>query len=306
MHKKNNNTSTLNNSTHNLPLSWTFDLGLDEVSAIKIRKNSLWLNGGSMQYFENFLSSTKNYPKKKQVIIRGCDESVSSKLKENGYHKTLFAKEAVIELNNELQLTGKLNRRIQSLLKRGAVREIPYSKENIQLFNRFIKDTVHSEAPQLKHLFLDRLSAKTRFIVFEIIPNRWEGAILISNNSNSKMQGEQFFRLKNGMNGVMDTLVFEISRILKEEGYSEFSLGEVPFVAKDGITYFSKTNLLRFIGTKFKFAYNYEGLFHFKDKFATRWEDVFICSNRKLRFFDIFGMVKKSNLLSLTLYKIFN
>ncbi len=306
MYKDNYNTSTLNNSIHNLPLSWTIDFGQDEVSAIKIRKNSLWLNGGSMKNIENFLDTIEHYSKKKQIIIRGCDKSVTNKLKENGYHNTLFAKEAVIELSKCFPLTEKLNRRIRSLLKRGSVMEVSYSKETIHLFNEFIKTTVHSREPQLKHLFIDRLTNKTRLFVFEIIPNKWEGAILISKNSKSKMQGEQFFRKLNGMNGVMDTLVFQISEILKKEGFSEFSLGEVPFVVKDDFSYFSTTNFLRFIGSKFKFAYNYEGLYHFKDKFATRWDDVFICSNQKLKLFDIFGMVKKSNLLSLTLYKIFN
>lgn len=296
----------MKNSIHNLPLSWTINIGLDEVSAIKISRNSLWLNGGSMKNIDNFISTVKKYSKKKQIIIRGCDKSVTNKLKQNGYYETLFAKEAIIELNNKIQLTNKLNRRIRSLLKRGSVREISYSKENILLFNEFTKKTVHSSEPQLKHLFIDRLTDKTRLFVFEITPNHWEGAILISKNSESKMQGEQFFRKINGMNGIMDTLVFQISNILENEGFSEFSLGEVPFVVKDDFSYFSKTNLLRFIGNKFKFAYNYEGLYHFKAKFASRWDDVFICSNRKLKFLDIFGMVKKSNLLSLTLYKIFN
>jgi len=293
-------------SNHNLPLSWTVDIGLDEVSSIKIGKNSLWLNGGSMQHSENFLTSIEKYSKKKQIIIRGCDKTVTNKLKEKGYFETLFAKEAVIELNNEIPLTDKLKRRIRSLLKRGTVKEIYYSPENIHLFDEFKKDCVHSSEPQLKHLFIDRLSNKTRLFVFEINPNNWEGAILISKNSDSKMQGEQFFRKRNGMNGIMDTLVFQIGEILKREGYAEFSLGEVPFVTNDAFSTFSKAHLLRFIGRKFKFAYNYEGLFNFKDKFSTRWDNLYICSNREIKFYDIFGMVRKSNLLSLTFYKIFN
>ncbi len=306
MYKEIYNTSDSMIESHNLPLNWTIDIGRDEVSAIKISRNNLWLNGGSVQTIENFFNSVQNFSKKKQIIIRGCDKTVTNKLKEKGYHETLIAKEAVIELNNINQLTDKLNRRIKSLLKRGKVKEIPDTKENILLFNEFFKKTVHSIEPQLKHLFLDKLTNNTRLFVFEISKNKWEGAILISKNSKSKIQGEQFFRKINGMNGIMDTLVFQICDILKKEGYTEFSLGEVPFITNDTISSFSKTNLLRFIGRKFKFAYNYEGLFHFKDKFTTRWEDVFICSKKKLKFYDIFGMVKKSNLLSLALYKIFN
>ncbi|MCF6268371.1 MAG: DUF2156 domain-containing protein [Melioribacteraceae bacterium] len=296
----------MKNLIQNLPLSWTLNFGIDEVLTIKINRNSIWLNGGNMKNRDNFISTIEKYSKKKQVIIRGCNKSVSNKLKESGYYETLIAKEAIIELNGKMKLTAKLERRIRSLLKRGSVKEISYSKENVALFNKFIQQTIHSNEPQLKYLFIDRLTDKTRLFVFEITPNHWEGAILISKNSEFKMQGEQFFRKRNGMNGIMDTLVFEISRILRKEDYSEFSLGEVPFIVKDKSSYFSQTNLVQFIGSKFKFAYNYEGLFHFKNKFAARWDDVFICSNRKLKLFDIFGMVKKSNLLSLTVYKIFN
>lgn len=294
------------NESHNLPLSWNTALGNNELSAIKISRNNYWLNGGTINNVENFYDTIQKFTESKKIIIRGCNNLISNNLKERGYHETLIAKEAVIELKNNLQITDKLNRRIKSLLSRGEVKEIPYSKENILRFKKFKKMSVNSNEPNLKHLFQDKLSTRTRLFVFEISEDNWEGAILISKNSDSKMQGEQFFRKINGMNGIMDTLVFKITQILKKEGYSEFSLGEVPFIGSHKNSNFSRSKLLQLIGRRFRFAYNYEGLFHFKNKFATRWDDLFICSNQELKFFDIYGMVKESNLLALALHKIFN
>jgi len=293
-------------SSTDLPLSWTNNTGDEKVSIIQIGRKNIWLNGGSFNSIENFTSSIKKISKEKKVIIRGCNQNVLKELRENGFNETLFAKEAIIELNKEISFSKKAKRRIGSLLRRGTIREVSYSEDGISQLENFTKTTIHCEKPKLKNLFLDNFSEKTRLFIYEIIPNQWEGAILLSKNSTFKIQGEQFYRKKDGINGIMDVLVYRICQIIKDEGYSEFSLGEVPFVAKDESSNFSKTNILSYIGRKIKFVYNHEGLYYFKDKFATRWDDIFICTNRKLRFYDIFKMAKKSNLLSLTLYKIFN
>lgn len=298
--------NNINLMQSNLPLSWTLSQGANEISAIKIGRNSLWLNSGNFCNLDNFINSIKEISINKKIIIRGCNESTSKKLNKNGFNEILFAKEAIIELNKKIQITDKLLRRISSLLKRGSVKEISYSEESTAIFNQFLKLTVHWDEPQLKSLFIDRFSENTRLFIYEIFPNNWEGAILISQNSKTKMQGEQFFRKKSGMNGIMDTLVYKICPILENEGYSEFSLGEVPFTINEKISFFSKTNLLNLMGSKIKFAYNYKGLYNFKDKFATRWDDIFICTNNRWLFFDLFRIAKKSNLLALAFYKIFN
>lgn len=305
MYKEIYHTKSEFTSPQNLPLSWTNNSGFDKISTIKISKKCVWLNGGRIKNIENFSTLIDNFSNK-NVVLRGCNKLVVQKLKEKGFSETLFAKEAIIELNKDILITDKLLKRINSLLKRGRVREILSSDENNIRFNKFLKMTVHQEMPKLKNLFLDKLNKSTRLFIYEINQNYWEGAILISKNSSIKMQGEQFFRKKDGMNGVMDALVFQIIKILKNEGYSEFSLGEVPFIAKNKATRFSKTNLLSFIGKRFKFAYNYQGLHYFKNKFATRWDDIYLCTNHKLKFYDLFMMAKKSNLIALTMYKIFN
>nr|MDA3860834.1 hypothetical protein [Melioribacteraceae bacterium] len=88
-----------------LPLSWTNIQGDDKVSIIKIGRKSIWLNGGSFYNTDNFTSIIKNLSKTKKVVIRGCNKSVSQKLKENGFSQTLFAQEAIIELCKEIPIS---------------------------------------------------------------------------------------------------------------------------------------------------------------------------------------------------------
>ncbi len=305
MYKDSYHIKDLSDQSSNLPLSWTNCIGKEELSIIKIGRKSIWLNSGSFNNTNDFATSITNLTDAKNIIIRGCNKSVSDKLSKDGYKSTLFAKEAIIELNKEIKFSKKFNRRIGSLLKRGCVKEVVFSNKNATFLNDFLKSTIHWKKPKLRNLFLDELNEKTRLFVYEIYPNKWEGAILVSQNSKHKIQGEQFFRKRDGLNGVMDTIVYQICKTFKNEGYREFSLGETPFIIAQNSTKLSKTNILHFIGKRIKFAYNYEGLHYFKNKYATRWDDLFICSKGKLHFWDLFKMAKESNLLALLLYKAF-
>lgn len=305
MYKDSYHIKDLSTQSPNLPLSWTSSTGKEELSIVKIGKESIWLNAGSFYSAKAFATSIANLTATKKIIIRGCNKKVSDNLSKDGFSSTLFAREAVIELNKEIKFSKKFKRRIRSLLKRGSVKEVVCSDENITLLNNFLKSTIHWGKPKLQNLFLDELNDKTRLFIYEISQNKWEGAILVSQNSRYKIQGEQFFRKRDGLNGVMDTILSQICKTFKDEGYREFSLGEVPFVMAQRGTTFSKTNILHFIGRRIKFAYNYEGLHYFKNKYATRWDDLYICSKGKLHFFDLFKMAKKSNLLALVLHEVF-
>mgnify|MGYP002398312733 CR=1 FL=1 len=276
------------------------------MSTIKIGRKSVWISSGNFSNNDDFSEIITKYSSNKRVIIRGCNSEISTTLKINGFQRTLFAQEAIINLKKPITLSKKHQRRIKSLLNRGSVKEVYYNKKNEKQFSEFLKSTVHWKKPKLKNLFLDKIDKNTRLFVFEFDENKWEGAILVSQNSPSKMQGEQFFRKKDGKNGIMDTLVYHLVNLFSEEGFNEFSLGEVPFITSDNINTTFKAKLLKQIGRKIKFAYNYENLFYFKNKFATYWDDVYICTNTSLNFWDLLGIARKSNLLSLIAYKILN
>jgi hypothetical protein len=192
------------------------------------------------------------------------------------------------------------------LLARGKVREIYYSEANNKIFESFLKKTIHTDKPKLENLFLDKFSSETRLFIFEFAPNNWEGAILVSQNSRTKIQGEQFYRVREGKNGIMDTLVYELSNIFYNEGFLEFSLGEVPFLINSKFRNSWKTKFINIAGNRIKYAYNYQSLHYFKDKFATSWNNIYVCSNKRFLLWDLLGVAKKSNLLNLAIFKMFN
>jgi len=99
-------------------------------------------------------------------------------------------------------------------------------------------------------------------------------------------------------------LIFEIFTTLKNEGKELWSLGSVPFVVKVPFS-FSIQWLSNFIGRRLRFAYNYKGLFYFKNKFTPTWIDYYICYRNKLSFLQLFDLMRKTNLMSLVLKKIF-
>lgn len=297
--------TTLTQINH-LPLSWTYNSPKTKLSLVKIGRRSFWINGGNLSNLNQFNNEISKFSSKTNIYIRGCNIKTSNMLVSNGFKKTFFAKEAIIDLHFKKELSTKHTRRIKSLIKRGKIKEILFTKENKILFDNFLKETVHSHKPKLKHLFLDKLNTSTRFFVFEFTKDVWEGGILVSQNSETKMQGEQFFRKNNGKNGIMDVLVYELSNIFYKEGFKEFSLGEVPFLVNGENNLRWKAKLINILGRKIKYAYDYEKLRYFKSKFATRWDDIYICSNKTISFIDLFGIARKSNLLMLAIYKIFN
>jgi len=59
------------------------------------------------------------------------------------------------------------------------------------------------------------------------------------------------------------------------------SLGEVPF-HHDEASVNWKSQSINSAGRMFKFAYNYPGLFHFKNKFSPHWQPVYLCAKPRL------------------------
>ena len=83
-----------------------------------------------------------------------------------------------------------------------------------------------------------------------------------------------------------------------------FSLGEVPFVFFENHKTLSKAKLISFGGRMIRFAYNYKGLYHFKNKFNPLWKIVYLGGYPKVKFRHLKLLFTKSRLQDLALYKI--
>jgi lysylphosphatidylglycerol synthetase-like protein (DUF2156 family) len=116
-------------------------------------------------------------------------------------------------------------------------------------------------------------------------------------------------RNKKAQAGVMESLFVSVMNVLRDEGFKHFSLGEVPFVSpegmKDGCLGVSlkqslQESFLFKAGHILRFAYNYKGLFDFKNKFDPEWKPVYICATPKLPFFSLIDLFCKTGYLDLS------
>jgi phosphatidylglycerol lysyltransferase len=97
------------------------------------------------------------------------------------------------------------------------------------------------------------------------------------------MHTELMLRHRHAPGDIMECLVSGIADILKNEGEMEWSLGEVPFLMNQGpeeeISPLER--LMVSLVAELRHAYDYEGLYRFKNKFAPRWRPVMLCSSQE-------------------------
>lgn len=294
------------NSSFNPPLSWKISGKNDpEITRVKLNLRTDWLALAEfppkINLSEWLNSEDKN---KKCLLIRGCGEELSDALTCSGYERISVGMEAVLEFGG-----NHFNKKsLRSLIKRGKrfgeTAELEFNNMNIEKLQNFKRLTAHGSSPQLKNLFRDEFAENSRLFVFRSVESEWLGAVLVSDNSKYKYHTELILRLSGAPVGVMEALIYDVFTALSNTGRLEFSLGEVPFIsANQGQSFFSKSKLIRLSGRLLKFAYNYKGLYAFKNKFQPRWEKIYLCGKPHIRLSDLFSMAIKSNLIALSLFK---
>ncbi|MBK7630903.1 MAG: DUF2156 domain-containing protein [Ignavibacteriales bacterium] len=238
------------------------------------------------------------------LLFDGCSSENKNYLKLLGYKSLSFGKEAIIDLSKNPFQKKSLMELVKRGSRHGCFEEVSYSYGSRQQLQAFIAKTSHGSKPQLQNLFA--LSFQSHHRLFVLKNNEdWICAITLSYKDKKIMQTELILRCADAPIGVMEKLIFEIFNKLKMEEFDYWSLGAVPFVDFDS-KLFSLSWFINFVGRKIKFAYNYKGLFNFKNKFNPIWEPYYICYKNRLGFIQIFQLAQKSNLNKLILYNIFS
>lgn len=266
-------------------------------------RDILWINNPhySTDIFKTVrLNELKDVSK--SVFISCCDERIARRLSLENFEIIKVGKEAVLNLNNDHFVDGRLKQSVRSGLRRGIMKEYPYNQENASRLEIFKSRCTHGGEPQLKNFFQDIFTSLNRLFVFEDKNGNWQGALMLSRIDDKRIKTDLLLRKKGAPNGMMEALIYETFSKLKREGFEIWSLGEVPYIIYDSPS-FSKEYWINYLGRKTRFAYNYSGLFRFKDKFNPEWKDVFICTKRRLNFFMLLKILLKSNLIILILYK---
>ena len=184
-------------------------------------------------------------------------------------------------------------------LRHGTCRKMELNKYNISKLEDLKSLTRHSKKPQLTHLFNNRFTTFTDCYAFVSNTGDWLAAITVSRVNQSKVQAELLLRKKDAPAGIMEALIFKTAQFLSEQNYNFFSLGEVPFIIKSGQEVTYKTHLLSYTGRKFRFAYDPEKLYRFKNKFNPTWKTVYLCGYPKITLPGLLEMAYKSNYVKL-------
>jgi lysylphosphatidylglycerol synthetase-like protein (DUF2156 family) len=250
-------------------------------------------------FFDQYLKSHSA----RSVMFDGCSEEIKNILTEYGFNSLLVGQEAILNLNEDHFKKKSLKELIKRGQRHGSVKELEFSDQNKTLLHEFRLRSPIGRSPQLLHLFCTTFEKYTRLFVFADKDDRWLGLITISYKTEDFVQTELILRQAQNPVGIMEALIFEIFKTLKQEGKEFWSLGAVPYVVQIPFS-FSKQWLINFIGKRLRFAYNYKGLFNFKDKFMPRWIAYYICFNDNLTLLQLFELMRKTRLLSLVINKI--
>ncbi len=281
--------------------------GLNSRSIIRknkfANKTFIWIN--NPQYRFDLLpleAYNKLFLRDIPILISSCSEKLVPFFIKNKFETIKVGKEAILNLWEEHFAKRSLKELIKSGSKKGSIEEILYSSENSLRLEAFKSHCIHGREPQLKYFFNDKFMPASRLFVFKDSENNWEGGILISAKDNKKVFTDLILRKINSPRGTMETLIHFIFNKLRNEGYESWSLGEVPYVVYDS-KLFSKEYLINFAGRRLRFAYNFMGLYNFKNKFSPEWKNIYLCCKPGLSVQTILKISLRSNWIKLIIKK---
>jgi hypothetical protein len=227
-----------------------------------------------------------------ECLIRGCGQEIARYLKDEGFDAVRTGLEGVIDLTAIKGFRPSVRELVRRGMRQGSVAEVELNNANRKKVSELSTRTAYGKKPRFNYLFLSEFERATRCFVFTAgRQDKWLGALTMSATSGSGVHTEMILRDKTAPPGVMEALFVGVMDTLKREGYEYFSLGEVPFVTdrESGSANISSTSrfkervLLR-SGRMLKFAFDYAGLFRFKDKFNPEWRPVYICAAPALTY----------------------
>jgi lysylphosphatidylglycerol synthetase-like protein (DUF2156 family) len=297
----------------NIPLSWSYK----EIESPKFHSANLPLSGLSWIYTAEIparynledLSTQLEAQFTRGFLLRGCNAEIASYLNKKGCEIIRTGAEGIINLDN----VDKISKSVRDLVARGRrcgqVKEIPLTDLNRQSVSHFIAQTPYGAKPYLKYLFNNTFDSNTRCFVISSLREEWFGVVTVSVSGNNVCHTEMILRNKKAPVGVMESLLFSVMNIFKDEGFKFFSLGEVPFVTPEKMEENNfgsniKRSLQEYLlfksGHVLKYAFNYKGLFDFKNKFDPKWEPIYICATPKLPFISLIDLFYKTGYLDLS------
>lgn len=266
-----------------------------------LKSKAEWLSIAELPEDAAFFDIIHNLKKdsNKKFVLRGCGEELSYALQQQGFEIVPVGVEAVIDLQKNMRRKKSLHKLLRYSLKYGSCEKIAYSKENVQKLNTLMQQTRHAEKPQLFHLFNTSFTNDMEGFIWKSRSGEWLAAITISRINKIKVQAELLLRKEDAINGSMEALIYSVANDLAKKGYRSWSLGEVPFIFDNPRHLPIKSRLFVAAGRRFRFAYDAQNLFSFKNKFSPKWTAVYLCGYPRISYISLVELAIKSNYLNL-------
>jgi lysylphosphatidylglycerol synthetase-like protein (DUF2156 family) len=270
------------------------------------KKPLLWINNPQHYFTKTDLKEDGRIKSKNiSVFISGCSSGFAKQFADNNFSIYRAAKEAVLKMNVDHFEKRSIKELIRYGRRNGSIKEIDFSPENKIKLDLFKTECVHGKEPQLKYFFNDQFMPGTRLFVFVDNSGKWSGAILTAKIDEAHIRTDLLLRRRDAAKGVMELLIYTIFNKLKSDDAKTWSLGDVPYVVYNS-KILSREFIINFTGRKLRFAYNYLGLYNFKNKFNPVWYDSFICTNSRYPFLSLIKIALVSNLIKLIFCRLIN
>ncbi len=297
-------------SIDTLPLSWACSnsgSGLSHSLDLPL-SSATWIPYANVQYAQGFLDFYKQHLSqlKTDYVLRGCPESVAGFLRKNNANCLLTGREAVLDLQNGHMEKEAIKKQVKANHKLGRTREIQLNAHNQKKLLQLKTHARHASKPQLMHVFRDVTDPEIRCFVFEDHHKMWHGVLTIIKRTCHACNVEVILKHQQANFGVMETLIHDVYFQLREEGLSEFSLNEVPFLcleeqSRDQLS--EKEKLILSVGRLMKPVYNYDGLYYFKNKFEPEWRNIYLCASRDIDTLMLTEMAFKMGYVDLAIHQ---
>lgn len=189
--------------------------------------------------------------------------------------------DAVLDLTSHRHFEGK---RVRAALKRGwrhgMVEEIPPAALTTGRLAALQKESVHAGKPMLRNLFRSNPLETSRCFVFRSFSGVWHACLTLSRQGKNAFHTELMLRSANAPGDVMECLIAGTAEQLRAEGAERLSLGEVPFMIHQGdpqpLALLER--ILLTAAPLCRHAYDYKGLYAFKNKFRPLWRTMRLCA----------------------------
>jgi len=269
-----------------LPLSWSAarepQLQQPEIQSYALPFSAVrWLAFGRLPQHYTPLCLTQWLSQRRQpYVLRGCHPRLLQALQAPARQSLLSGREALLDLHLphfERRSLCELARRGH---RQGEVHELTLAEVLANpLYEAFLAQVRRPYAATLRGLYRLQLQQSQRFWV--LAGSQIQALVALVPTGPGSWHTELLLRQPQAPVGVMEALLQAVFQQLQAEGERYWSLGEVPFFPTSPPLGLQACSLNR-IGQRISFAYQAQGLYHFKHKFRPLWRPVYLYASPRL------------------------